>query len=100
MNKSILVIKGAFYYDNDSDTILMPHYTGEFSVVDCDEYIKMEELKETYDESYIENNKDNFIDYEGQKYYFAEYSPRSVTDEWDLLSDLSELSHFEEDYDF
>uniref|UniRef100_A0A6M3LRE6 Uncharacterized protein n=1 Tax=viral metagenome TaxID=1070528 RepID=A0A6M3LRE6_9ZZZZ len=97
-----LVIQGAYYYDNESDTILMPHRTGEYSMVDCNIYVKMKELKNMYDESYIKDNKDNLmhIEYEGQEYFSAEWGPRSVTEEWDLLSDLSELSHFEEDYNF
>ena len=92
-----LVIKGAYYFDGD--TILVPHYTGEFFIVDCDQYITKEELKDQYSESYIENVKDNYIEYDGIKYYYAEYSPFGV-ENWELLSDLSELSHNEMDYDF
>ncbi len=98
MNK--LVIKGAFYFDNSSDTILMPHYTGEFSIVDCNTYEKMSELKSRYDKDYIKSVKDDYIELDGVKYYSTEYSPCAVSDDWDLLSDLSELNHLEEDFNF
>ena len=64
------VIKGAVYKrEND---LVIPHQTGEFSIVDCDNYVTIEE-------------------YEGVKYYYAEWSPEYVTDDWELLSDISEL---------
>lgn len=43
-----IVIKGAKYFTGDR--ILIPHMTGEFFIVDCDEYVTLEELKEDYDE--------------------------------------------------
>ncbi len=94
-----LVIKGAYYYDKDSDTILIPHYTGEYAIVDCDGFMTMEDLKDIYDESYVDKVKDTSIEYDGTKYYDAEYNPRDVGD-WELLSDLSKLEHQEESYDF
>ena len=37
------VIAGAVYKrEND---LVIPHQTGEFSIVDCDNYVTMEELK-------------------------------------------------------
>lgn len=94
-----LVIKGVFYYDRESDTILVPHFTGEYSVVDCDRYLTMDELKDRYDENYINQVKDNPMHFEGKDYYDAEYSPYDVGD-WELLSDLSELSFMEENFDW
>ena len=44
-------------------------------------------------------DKDNYVIYQDKKYYYAEYSPID-TDGLDLLSDLSELEHIEESYDF
>lgn len=83
------VIKGAVYKrEND---LVIPHQTGEFSIVDCDNYVTIEELKEDYDEEYIKEVEDNYIEYEGVKYYYAEWSPEYVTDDWELLSDISEL---------
>lgn len=95
-----LVIKGAYYYDNESDNILIPHYTGEFCIVDCDRYIRMKELKGNYDQSYIQEVKDNPIIFKGKEYYNAEWGPVDVSDEWDLLSDLSNLAHLEENFDW
>ena len=93
-----LIIKGAYYFDGDS--ILQAHYTGEFHTVDCTQYVKEKELKEKYPDSFIAENKDNYIEKDGIKYCYAEYSPFAVTDEWELLSDLSELEHIEKDFDF
>jgi hypothetical protein len=96
----MLVIKGAYYFDRGNDTILVPHFTGDFWIVDCDKYVNMERLQEIYDDSYIDGVRDNCIEFEGEKYYHAEYSPYNVDKDWELLSDLSELEHLEEDYDF
>ena len=93
------VIKGAYYYDRESETILVPHFTGEFYMVDCSRFVKMEELKDRYNDNYIDEVKDSPIEYEGEKYYDAEYSPWSIGD-WELLSDISEVSHLEENYDW
>ena len=93
------VVAGAYYYDRADETIISPHYTGEFFMVDCDEYVRMEELKGRYDESYINQVKDNPIEFEGEKYYDAEYNPFNVGD-WELISDLSELRHLEENFDW
>jgi hypothetical protein len=84
------VIKGAVYKrEND---LVIPHQTGEFSIVDCDNYVTMEELKQDYDEDYIKEVEDNYIEYRGVKYYYAEWSPEHVTDDWYLLSEsISEL---------
>nr|DAM45049.1 MAG TPA: hypothetical protein [Caudoviricetes sp.] len=83
------VIKGAVYKrEND---LVIPHYTGEFWMVDCDNYVTMEELEQDYDEDYIKEVEDNYIEYDEVKYYYAEYSPEHVEDSWELLSDISEL---------
>jgi hypothetical protein len=84
------VIKGAVYKrEND---LVIPHQTGEFSIVDCDNYVTMEELKADYDEEYIKEVEDNYIEYRGVKYYYTEWSPEHVTDDWYLLSEsISEL---------
>jgi len=94
-----LVIAGAFYYDRENDTILVPHFTGEFNIVDCSRYIRMNELKDRYDENYINQVKDNPIQYNGENYFNAEYSPCHIGD-WELLSDLSDLRHLEGDFDW
>lgn len=58
-----IVIKGAKYFTGDR--ILIPHMTGEFFMVDFDEYVTLEELKEDYDEEYVESVEDNYIEHEG-----------------------------------
>ena len=95
-----LVIKGAYYYDRKNDVILVPHFTGEYFIVDCTEYSTIENLKGRYNDDFINNVlKTNPIKFEGKKYYEAEYSPFNIND-WELLSDLSELNHIENDFDF
>jgi len=94
-----LVIKGAYYYDKDRDRILVPHYTGEFYIVDCDEFTTMEDLKDRYDETYIKEVKETPMEYNGKNYYSAEWSPFDIGN-WELLSDLSGLEHTEEEYNW
>ncbi len=90
----MLVITGALYRV-DEDTIVKPHFTGEFRAVDATRYFTKEELESRYGESFIEENKDDFIEEDGIKYYYAEYSPFYVSEDWKLLSDLSKLTHIE-----
>lgn len=93
------VIKGAYYYDEDSDTILMPHFSGQFNIVDCSSFITMDKLKENFGENYVNKVKDNPIHLDGKCYYSSEFSPYCVND-WELLSDISELTFVEDTYDF
>jgi hypothetical protein len=90
----MLVITGALYRVNE-DTLVKPHFTGDFGAVDCTRYLTKKELEGRYDESFIRQNKNNFIEEDGIKYYYAEYSPFYVSEDWELLSDLSELNHIE-----
>ena len=94
-----LVIKGAYYHDAESDTILIPHYTGTYIAVDCDAYVTMDKLSDIYDEEYIDSVKDDFVTYSEERYYSAEFGTYHVR-EWELLSDLSNLHHSEEDFDW
>jgi len=84
------VIAGAKYYDRDRDVILIPHYTGEYSMVDCTEYATKEDLKGRYDKDFIKNNEENYIEHNGEIYYYAEWGPFSIGG-WELLSDISDL---------
>ena len=93
-----LVIKGAYY--KSGDTILMPHYTGEYGMVDCARYYTEEEMKITYNEQFIQDNKNDYVDVDNVRYYYAEYSPFNVDDDWELLSDLSDLRHTEDSFNF
>lgn len=88
-----LVIKGAQYLVQGE--ILVPHYTGEYSEVDCTRYLTKKDFLETYEKKYFKEWKDDFIEHEGVKYYYAEYSPYYIDEGWELLSDLSELSYQE-----
>lgn len=90
----MLVITGALYRV-DENTLVKPHFTGEYGSVDCTRYLTKEELEYTYGEWFIRQNKNNFIEEDGIKYYYAEYSPFHVSEDWELLSDLSELNHNE-----
>lgn len=83
-----LVINGAYYYDKDDDLIVQPCMTGEFNIVDCNVFKRSEESEET-----------NFVKYQGNKYFFI--GVRCVyTESFELLSDLSDLIHVEEKFDF
>lgn len=84
-----LVIAGALYFDGED--ILIPHYTGEFHIVDCDQYSTKKEILKNYDKAYFNQVKDYYIEHDGVKYYSAEYSCFCPSDEWELLSDLSNL---------
>lgn len=84
-----LIIKGAQYFDGES--ILIPHFTGEFYIVDYTEYVTKDVLKQRYNSHFIKENKDNYIEHEGEKYFYAEYSPFNVSDSWELLNDVSNL---------
>lgn len=89
-----VVIRGAKYFRGDD--IVIPHMTGEYWMVDCDNYVTLEELKDEYDEEYVESVKDNYIEHEGVNYYYAEWGPESVTDDWELISDISSLTLIDE----
>ena len=99
MSNMTTVIQGAYYYNESSDTILCPHFTGEFYVVDCTEYITEDEMKEKYDDAFIEEHKDDYREIDGERYYYAEYSPNNVG-EWELLSDISGIHFSEDSYEF
>ena len=96
--KTQLVIKGAYYQAGDE--ILVPHFTGEYFIVDCNRFMQKREWKETFSKQFRDENKDNFVEVDGTKYYYAEYSPMNINDDWVLLSDLSDIEHIEEKFDF
>jgi len=94
------IIKGAIY--TDGDELLRPHYSGNFSAVDCTEYKTKDQIKSEYSKEYHKkfSGKDCFfLTYEGIKYFECEYGPFN-TDGMDLLSDLSELEYFDESTEF
>lgn len=94
-----IIIKGAIY--TDGNNLLRPHFSGNFSDVDCTEFKPAKEIKANYSkESAQKFIKDGFyLTYEGVKYYECEYSPYH-TDGMDLLSDISRIEFFDEETDF
>lgn len=89
-----LVIAGAKYYSEKNNAIVIPRFTGEYYAVDCDRFLTKKEIIERYNERFFKTVKDNYIEYDGEKYYPAEWSPFWV-DDFDLISNLSELRHQE-----
>ena len=94
-----LIIKGAIY--TDGDTLLRPHYSGEFTMVDCTEFKTEKTIRSEYSEElaneFIEDSLQ--LEYEGTKYYECEYSPYG-TESMELLSDISDLEFFDEETSF
>jgi len=41
--------------------------------------------------SNVEGVEDNYIEHEGERYYYAEWGPFNVSEEWDLISDISNV---------
>ncbi len=74
--------------------IIVPHYTGEYFIVDCDRYKILPEIMEMYDDRFIKENKDNNVEYDGETYFYAEYSPMTVDEHWDKNTLLSYLNLF------
>lgn len=93
----MLVIKGAWYFNGNE--LVIPHFTGEFFIVDCDCYLSKIELKEIYDDDFVTVAMESPIEYKSTTYYPAEYNA-VYTENFDLLSDLSNLAHNEEEYNF
>jgi len=88
-----LIIKGAIY--TDGETLLRPHYSGNFSMVDCTEFKTKKEIKANYSKEIAKNFTQNTpIIYNGEKYFKCEYSPYGTND-LELLSDLSNLEYFD-----
>lgn len=90
MSKANLVIAGAEYFNENLNAILVPHFTGEFNLVDCSRYLPKKEIMEIYDKEFFKENKDNYIEFEGEKFYYAEYCVFS-TEGLKLVSDISNL---------
>ena len=92
------VIKGAMYFDGQ--TLLRPHFTGEFSMVDCTTYERKEEINAKYSNDIA----DLFLTvppfvYDGTEYYQTEYSV-FYTDEMTLISDISSIEFFDDCTEF
>ncbi|MDR6548480.1 hypothetical protein J2810_004570 [Chryseobacterium rhizosphaerae] len=99
MARSILVINGAVYFTADYNAIVKPQRTGVFWMVDCSEYLTKKDFLSRYSESLFKENKADFIKYEDKKYYYTGFRPIQ-TEDFILLSDLSEISHQDEEKEF
>ena len=88
MENKMLIIKGALYQWDD--TLLIPHYTGDFYIVDADRYLTKEEaLERDYSHEFLKDT--DTLELGGVTYYGCEYGVYNVNDNWELISDLSEL---------
>ncbi len=85
----MIMIKWAEYISKDN-IIYIPHYSWDFNWCDCDRYLIMSELKKIYDNRYFKYNKDNYIEYDNQKYYYSEYEA-VLTKDLELISNISDL---------
>lgn len=84
-----LVIAGAMY--RVGGRIVSPHYSGEYSMVDVDEFCTYQELIDSGFEP--EEVEELFtIEVEGETFYLWGSTPEIITEEWELLTDLSEVS--------
>jgi hypothetical protein len=93
-----IIIKGAIY--SDGEMLLRPHYSGYFSVVDCTEYKKKEQIKEEYSKATAKEMLSNLcLTFRDEEYFECEYSPFN-TDDMELLSDLGEIDFFDEETEF
>lgn len=96
---SKLIIKGAIY--TDGDTLLRPHYSGEYHTVDCTEYKTEDEIRANYSEEFANEciEESTTLEFDGKTYYQCEYSPYH-TENMELLSDLSDLEYYDEQTNF
>jgi hypothetical protein len=84
------IIKGAIYINGN--VLLRPHFSGYYGVVDCTEYKTKEQIKGEYSKEFAKKMlNNNYLTYDGKKYFECEYSPY-WTDEMVLLSDISNLN--------
>ena len=100
---SYLIIAGA-YFKTDENTIVMPYYSGQYSFVECDVYLTQEKLLQKYDLSWFKKNyttlKDFSLHIDRDVFYLsASQELCKITQDWDLLSDISNYHHVE-DYTF
>jgi len=96
-----LILKWAIYVYGDGDCLLRPHFTGNFSIVDCTEYLTKKDVKAQWYSKETEKEflKWYYIEYNGEKYYECEFSPYG-TGNMELLSDLSDVDFYDEATEF
>ena len=83
----MLVIAGAFYFNEEENKVLVPSYTGEYEIVDCEEYLTEEKIIEDYDKPIADRLlANNPVTVRGEQYYSINYQrPHYVTESWELL---------------
>jgi len=94
-----LIIKGAIY--KDGDELVRPHYTGEYYMVDCTEYKTKEDILANYDKADAKNifkSNEPYL-HDDVEYFECEYSPHNTQD-FELLSDLSDLEFYDYETSF
>lgn len=93
-------VAGALYYDPESNMIIKPLYTQQAYYIDCVEYWSFKRWKESYNSYFRRENKDDYIDYGNERYYYAEAQVFRANNSVKLLSDLSGVAFFEENRTF
>ena len=94
-----MIIKGLIY--KCGDELLRPHFSGYYYAVDCTEYKTAKQIRQEYDKETAKNFIKNSLclTYAGVKYFECEYSPFNVED-FEPLSDISDISFYDEETDF
>ena len=96
-----LVIKGVIYYESELNHIIIPKHTGIYTSVDCEAYItESEMISKGYSEEYRNGNKENYITKDDVKYYYTGYTPYHIDEDWEMLSDISDLEFNADESDF
>lgn len=91
MNVAPLIIAGALFHHTEKDILFRPHFTGQYWAVQGDSYYKKSDYIRKFGREAFKENKNDYIEDFGEKYYFADYSEVVNTTDLDLVSDLSNL---------
>lgn len=92
------IIKGAIY--KDGDELVRVHFTGEFWMVDATEFKTKDAIQEEYHTEFADTCLQNtMLTYEGIGYFECESSPHH-TENFELLSDISELEFYDYETNF
>ena len=82
------IIREVVYKLGLENVLLVPHKTGRFEMIDCDYYLPMDSMKLEFNNEYINKVKDDYIEYQGIKYYYAGFTPEYVENDWVELFEL------------
>jgi hypothetical protein len=95
-----IIISGAIY--TNGEELLRPHYSGNYLIVDCTQYLTKKHIKENYrNDFYKEATGKNafYLTYQGVKYFECEFSPYN-TEDMELLSEISEIEFYDNETNF